>query len=79
MTDADTPNIDPQHAVLLVMDYQSGIVSRVPDPNLRCSREPPELVLRHGSQRVRAVSTGVVALHLSDEPHPDTYFDFPIS
>ena len=41
MIDATAPSIDPQHSVLLVMDYQSGIVSRVPDPDdlLRRARE----------------------------------------
>lgn len=41
MIDDATPKIDPQHTVLLVMDYQPGIVSRMPDPSdlLRRARE----------------------------------------
>jgi nicotinamidase-related amidase len=31
MTDS-VPPIDPRHAALLVMDYQPGIIGRMPDP-----------------------------------------------
>ena len=34
---------------------------------------------RPGGRGVRELREGVVALHLDDEPFPDTYFDFPVS
>ena len=44
------------------------------------ARESPELVLDHGSQRVRRGTTREWWHYvLRDEPYPDTYFDFPIA
>jgi nicotinamidase-related amidase len=62
MIDDTTPKIDPRRAVLLVMDYQSGIVSRVPDADhlLRRARETIAMA------RSRGVDVGYVRVAFDD-------------
>jgi nicotinamidase-related amidase len=49
MTDA-TPAIDPRRTALLIMDFQDGIISRLPDPGalLASAAEAIETVRGHG-------------------------------
>lgn len=64
MTDSPTP-IDPRRAVLLVMDYQPGIVGRLPEP---------EPLLAKANQAIAAArdagaTVGYVRVTLADEDY----------
>lgn len=61
MTDV-TPAIDPQRAVLLVMDYQSGIVGRVQDADALLTRARSAIA----SARERGIAVGYVRVAFAD-------------
>jgi nicotinamidase-related amidase len=61
MTD-DTPGIDARRAVLLVMDYQAGIVSRLDDPAELLTRIRDAIATARG----RGVQIGYVRVAFAD-------------
>ena len=61
MTDT-TPSIDPHRAVLLVMDYQPGIVSRLPDGDELLGRARDAIA----EVRRRGVQVGYVRVGFTD-------------
>jgi nicotinamidase-related amidase len=61
--DDSTPAIDPAHAVLLVMDYQHGIVGRTPDSDQLLHRMRAAIELA----RARGLAVGYVRVALTDD------------
>jgi nicotinamidase-related amidase len=62
MTD-EIPTIDPTRTALLVMDYQPGIVSRLPDPDALLAR----MVSSIDMARSRGLTIGYVRVALTDD------------
>jgi nicotinamidase-related amidase len=62
MTDS-VPPIDPRHAALLVMDYQPGIVGRMPDPEPLLARVDEAIA----AARDAGATVGYVRVAFADE------------
>ena len=60
--DQDIPYIDPRHTVLLVMDYQSGILSSLPNTNELLAKMKNTIVLA----RQTGIQIGYVRVAFSD-------------
>jgi nicotinamidase-related amidase len=61
--DDDTPPIEPARTALLVMDYQQGIVERVPDADALLERMQTAIDLA----RSRGMTVGYVRVALTDD------------
>jgi len=66
MTDAP-PAVDPQHTALLVMDYQPGILGRLPDADALIARAAEAIALA----RRRGVQVGYVRVAFADADYDD--------
>jgi nicotinamidase-related amidase len=64
MTDS-VPPIDPRHAVLLVMDYQPGIIGRMPDPEPLLARVNEAIA----AARQAGATVGYVRVAFADEDY----------
>jgi nicotinamidase-related amidase len=62
MTDSPSP-IDPSRAALLVMDYQAGIVGRLPDPEAQLALMSEVIALA----RQKGVTVGYVRVAFDDD------------
>ena len=62
MTDSPAP-IDPSRAALLVMDYQPGIVGRLPDPEAQLALMSDVIALA----REKGVTVGYVRVVFTDD------------
>ncbi|MFT3866373.1 MAG: cysteine hydrolase [Solirubrobacterales bacterium] len=64
MTDtAEMPKLDPRRTALLVMDYQPGIVERVPEPEALIERAQAALA----AARAAGMTVGYVRVAFTDE------------
>ena len=74
----DIPRIDPRRSALLVMDYQSGIVDRVPDPVGLLARASTAIA----TARAAAMHVGYVRVAFDEADYalvPDTNKTFAVS
>ena len=66
MTD-DRPTIDPRRAALLVMDYQPGIIGRLPDPEPLLARANQAIA----AARQAGATVGYVRVALADDDYAE--------